>query len=313
MTTETDRTEKLERLIEKYEGLKKDLIPTEEELKAEIQKVKQKIIDRSRARVSFTGDPLKDLSIFTFGSEYKDNYNQLLQLKDILKKAEGEFLLIHDTSFNLMINVMKESDRCYIPFRVAALGIIDKDPLDVGYEHDITGDKYYIKLRFREGSYIRELEVKELPTLDKWLKVLPTFRGKGGGYTETTEPLKLILPEKDYHASEEYIRHVYVDYQEPQELSEQVKQDKKSKKPYWRITPNRFDVAEIEIGTGSEIEIYEEQEFPKKIYKDFALYIGNGPVMKRTGIELKESSTLQDIYSLLNSGTDKAENKTLIF
>ncbi len=313
MTTETERTEKLEELIEKYEILKQEVIPTEKELKAEILAVKKKIIDRVRARVSFTGDPLKDLSIFTFGGEYKDNYNQLLHLRDILKNAEGEFMLIHDTSHNLMINVMKEADRCYIPFRVAALGIIDSNPLDVGYEYDITGDKYYLKLRFRDGAYIRELEVKELPKLDKWLKVLPTFRGKSGGFTETPEPLKLVLPEKDYHASEEYIRHIYVGYQKPEDSSEKVKLDRKTKKPYWRVAPDRFDAGRIKIDAEPVVEIFEEQEFPKKVYKVFALYIGNEQVMKRAGLGLKGSSTLQEIYSLLNSGIDKAQNKTLIF
>ncbi len=313
MMPEIDRTVKLQELIEKYESIKQDLIPTEKELKAELTGVKQKIIDRARARLSFTGDPLMDLSIFKFGTEYQENYDQLLALKDLLENAEGEFILIHDTSYNLMINVMKETDRCYIPFRVAALGIIDSNPLDVGYEYDITGDKYYLKLRFRDGTYIRELEVKELPTLDKWLKVLPTFRGKGGGYTETAEPLKLVMPTKDYQASEDYIRQMYINHQRAKESPETAEQDKKSKKPYWRIAPDRFDTDKISIGDAPVVEIFEDQEFPKKHYKVFGLYIGNKQVMEKAGLKLEKSSTLREIYDALNSSRVQSHAKTLIF
>jgi hypothetical protein len=308
-----NRTSKLEKLLEKIEHLKQDLIPTEQKLNAELLRVKQQIIDRARARTSYTGDPLKDLSIFKFGKEFKENYSKLLKIRDKLKNAEGEFILIHDTSYNLMINVMKEADRCYIPFRVAALGIIGSNALDVGYEHDITGDKYYLKLRFRDGAYIRELEVKELPKLDKWLKILPTFRGKGGGYTETIEPLKLVMPRKDYQASEDYIRHVYVDFQETEDYSEQGRLNEKSKKPYWRMAPDRFNTPNVKIDAGSAVEIFEEQEFPKKEYKVFALYIGNDQVIKRVGSDLKGLDTLQGIFDILNSSEGKSGKRTLIF
>ena len=89
----TNRTSKLEELIEKYEHLKKDIVPTEEKLNSELSDIRLQIIDRSRARTSFTGDPLKDLSIFKFGTEFQANYMQLVRLRDMLKRAAGQFVL----------------------------------------------------------------------------------------------------------------------------------------------------------------------------------------------------------------------------
>jgi hypothetical protein len=207
----SDETLKLEELIDKFKHLKIDLIPTEEKLNAELAKVRLQILDRARARTSFTGDPLKDLSIFKFGKEFKDNYDQIVHLREMLKNAVNEFILIHDTSYNLLINELNERDRCYIPFRVAALGIINSNPLEVGYEYDITGDKYYFKLRFQNGAYIRELDVEEGGKLDKWLNIIPTFRGRGESYTENPEPLTLVTPGEDYKSSDDYIRHLYIE------------------------------------------------------------------------------------------------------
>jgi hypothetical protein len=299
------RTLKLEDLIEKFEHLKKDLIPTEEKLNAELAKVRLQILDRARARSSFTGDPLKDLSIFKFGKDFRKNYDQLLDLKDMLKNAEGEFIIIHDTTYNLLINELNETDRCYIPFHVAALGIIDSNPLEVGYEYDIAGDKYYLKLRFQNGAYIRELEVKEEGKLDKWLNILPTFRGRGETYTEKTEPLMLFKAMEDYKSSEDYIRHIYTEGE--------WETKPKPKKPYWRIAPDKFDISKVKIGSDSVIEIFEKQEFPSKEYIAFALYIGDEEVMKRLNLDLKELDTLQKIYDTLNSSRGKPEAKSLIF
>lgn len=308
-----DRTLKLEELIEKFEALKKDLAPAEEKLNEELKKIKQQIIDRARARTSFTGDQIKDLCIFKFGREFRENFEQLVALNNILKKHTGEFILIHDTSYNLLINVLKETDRCYIPFRVAALGIIDEKPLDTGYEHDITGDRYYLKLRFKDGAYIRELEIKEHGKLDKWLNVLPTFRGREERYTEVSEPIKLIMPARDYQSSEDYIRKIYTDYQEPNDLPEKEQLKTEPKKPYWKIAPDRFEVSMTKITPGNVVEVYEEQEFPKKMHKVFALYIGNQEVAGRTGLDLARLSTVRRLYDALTSSKAPSESTGLIF
>ncbi len=308
-----DRTLKLEELIEKFEALKKDLAPAEEKLNEELKRIKQQVIDRARARTSFTGDQLKDLCIFKFGREFKENFEQLVALNNSLKKHTGEFILIHDTSYNLLINVLKETDRCYIPFRVAALGIIDEKPLDTGYEHDITGDRYYLKLRFKDGAYIRKLELKEHGKLDKWLNVLPTFRGREERYTEVSEPLKLIMPASDYQSSEDYIRKIYADYQEPEDQPEKERLKTEAKKPYWKIAPDRFEVSMTKITPGTVVEIYEEQEFPKKIHKVFALYIGNQEVSSRTGLDLAKLNTVRKIYDSLNTSRETDQKSPLIF
>jgi hypothetical protein len=307
--TETDKTTKLEELIERFDHLRKDLIPTEEKLDAELAKVRLQILDFARARTSFTGDQLKDLSIFEFGKEFKENYDQLLRLKDILKKCKAQFILVHDTSYNLLINELDETDRCYIPFRVAALGFVDSDPLEVGYEADIAGDQYYLKLRFQDGAYIRELEVKEQGKLDKWLSIIPTFRGRGEAYTEETEQLKLVESLRDYKSSEDYIRHIYTDVYT--ETEREIKP--KPKKPYWRIAPDKFDVSKVEIGSDNSIEIFERKEFPEKEYKAFALYIGNDAVEKRLYLDLKELNNLQKIYGKLNASRGRPGGKSLIF
>jgi hypothetical protein len=301
----SDQTLKLEELIDKYEHLKKELIPTEEELNAELAKIRLQILDRARARTSFTGDPLKDLSIFKFGNKFKDNYDQLVRLRGMLKKAANEFIIIHDTSYNLLINELNERDRCYIPFRVAALGIIDSNPLEVGYEYDIAGDKYYLKLRFQNGAYIRELDVKEEDKLDKWLNIIPTFRGRGGSYTEKTEVLTFVTPGEDYKSSDDYIRNLYIEGESEEKP--------KPKKPYWRIAPNTFDTNTVKIGAEPVIEIIEKQEFPEKENKVFALYIGNEVVMIRSGLDLKELNTLQKIYDKMNSARGKPSALSLIF
>lgn len=302
-----DQTLKLEELIDKFEHLKKDLIPTEEELNAELAKVRLQILDRARARTSFTGDPLKDLSIFKFGKDFKNNYRQLVHVREMLKNAANEFILIHDTSYNLLVNELNERDRCYIPFRVAALGIIDSNPLEVGYEHDISGDKYYLKLRFQNGAYIRELDVKEEGKLDKWLNIIPTFRGREESYTETTEPLILVTPEEDYKSSDDYVRHLYM------EGEWEAKPKPKPKKPYWRIAPNTFDTTALKIGPEPVIEVIEKQEFPEREYKVFALYIGNQEIMVRLGLDLKELNTLQKIYDKLQYTRGKPGARSLIF
>lgn len=298
----SERTLKLEELIEKYDHLKKDLMPVEKKLNAELSRIRLQVLDRARARTSFTGDPLKDLSIFKFGKEFSENYAQLLNLKNILKNAEGEFILIHDTSFNLLVNELNETDRCYIPFRVAALGVIDSNPLETGYEYDTAGDKYYFKLRFKDGSYIRELEIRDQGKADKWLSILPSFRGRKESYTEETEKLKLVRQTKDYQSSDDYIRHMYTEGEWETE----------SKKPYWRIAPDRFDMSKIKIGSAPAIEIFDAQEFPSKEYKAFALYIGNEEVTKRLKLDLKDLNTLQKVYDMLDSAQEDGW-KSLIF
>jgi hypothetical protein len=298
----SERTLKLEELIEKYAHLRKDLIPVEEMLNAELSKIRLQILERARARTSFTGDPLKDLSIFKFGKGFSENYEQLVNLKNLLINFAGEFILIHDTSFNLLVNELNETDRCYIPFRVAALGIIDSNPLDVGYEHDLAGDKYYLKLRFKNGDYIRELEIREQGKADKWLNIIPTFRGRGEVYTEQTESLKLVLQTEDDKSSDDYIRHMYTD----------GKWEKKIKKPYWRVAPDKFNINETKITSEPVIEIFEKQAFPLKAHKTFALYIGNEEVTKRLKLDLKDMDTLQKIYDMLNAAK-KDRWKSLIF
>ncbi|MEN8262230.1 MAG: hypothetical protein ABFR82_02085 [Nitrospirota bacterium] len=298
----SERTLKLEELIEKYDHLKKDLKPVEEKLNAELSRIRLQVLDRARARTSFTGDPLKDLSIFKFGKEFSENYAQLLNLKNILKNAEGQFILIHDTSFNLLVNELNETDRCYIPFRVAALGVIDSNPLETGYEYDTAGDKYYFKLRFKDGSYIRELEIRDQGKADKWLSMLPSFRGRKESYTEKTEKLKLVQQTKDYQSSDDYIRHIYAEGE----------WETKPKKPYWRIAPDMFDVSKSQISSAHAIEIFEEQEFPSKDYKSFALYIGNEEVTKKLKLDLKDLNTLEKIYNMLD-GAQEDGWKSLIF
>ncbi len=158
-------------------------------------------------------------------------------------------------------------------------------------------------MRFQAGAYVRELEVKEHAKLDKWLNILPTFRGRGPGYTEKGERLKLVLPATDYQHSEDYIRNVYIDGEFK----------KKSKKPYWRIAPDKFDISSVKIGPGPVVEIFEKQEFPQKEFKVFALYIGNAEVMTRLDLNLRELDTIQKIYDTLNSSGGKSADKTLIF
>ena len=68
-----------------------------------------------------------------------------------------------------------------------------------------------MKLRFKNGAYIRELEIKEQGKAAKWLNIIPTFRGRREVYTEKTEPLKLVLQPEDYRSSEDYIRHMYTE------------------------------------------------------------------------------------------------------
>jgi hypothetical protein len=305
----SERTIKLEELIHKYEDLKKDLTPVEEELDRELTAVRLQVLDRARARTSFTGDRLKDLCIFKFGREFEKNYRQLLRLRDLLKSREGEFILIHDTAYNLLINELDETDRCYIPFRVAALGMIDSNPLETGYEYEIAGDKYYLKLRFKNGAYIRELEVREPGKLDKWISVLPVFRGRGEDYTEKTEQVTLVKPLEDYESSEEYIRHLYTDVYT--ESDRDVKP--KPKKPYWRIAPDKFDTSKVRIGSMPAVEVFETLGFPAKEHKVFAFYIGNEEVRGRLHLDVQKRDNLESIYEMLNTSQGKTGGNSLIF
>jgi hypothetical protein len=53
------------------------------------------------------------------------------------------------------------------------------------------------------------------------------------------------------------------------------------------------------------VEIFEEQEFPKKKYKVFALYIGDEEVYKRLGFNLDKLKNLSNIYDVLNNDREK--------
>ncbi len=187
---------------------------------------------------------------------------------------------------------------------MAALGIIDSNPLDVGYEYDIAGDKYYLKLRFKDGAYIRELEEQEHGKLDKWLDIIPTFGRRGDAYTEKAEPLKLVEAMQDYKSIDDYIRHLYI---EGEWETKPVQ-----KKPYWRIAPDKFDISKVKIGSANVIDIYLKQGFPSKEYKIFALYIGNEEVMMRLGMDLKKLDTIEKVYDELVFERKKGGYKSLI-
>lgn len=305
--SELTRTKKLDELIEDVKNIEQriqDLYPARKRRHDELVKVTQHILERSRSNISYTGDWLKDLSIFHFGVNYKENYIQLLNLKNILKNFENQFVLIHDTSSETLVSALNERDKWFISFRVAALGIIESgdNPLDVGFEE---GRKYYLKLRFKDQSYIRELEVKEEGKIDKLLRFVPTYRGRGSGYTEKSEPLKLVVPGKSNKSSEEYIRKLYTGdevYLRQQDIDVS---EKKTKKPYWRIDPDRFDVSKVKLSFEPFVEIFEEQEFPKKNYKVFALYIGNEEVSRRVDFNLDRLNDLRYIYDALNHNRGK--------
>ncbi len=294
-----DQITKLGELIDKYELLKKDFIPTEKNLEDELYRARLQILERARARTSYTGDLVKDLCIIKFGNKFRENYAQLERLRDLLKKFTGEYVLVHDTGYNLLVNELDEKDRCYIPFRIAALGIIDENPLEAGYECDITGDRFYLKLRFKDGKYIREMAVKEHGKLDKWLNVIPTFRGRGESYTEKSEPLTLVDPLDVRKSADDYIRHLYTEGE----------WESHPKKPYWRIAPDKFSADKVTIGSDPVVEIVEKQEFPEKIHKTFALYIGTAEVMMKLGVDVKALNTIQSVYENLRTN----RGKSLIF
>ena len=131
---------------------------------------------------------------------------------------------------------------------------------------------------------------------------MPAFRGRGEVYAEQAESLKLVLQTEDYKSSDDYVRHMYTDSE----------REKKQKKPYWRIAPDKFNASEIKIVSDPAIEIFEKQDFPVKENKTFALYIGNEEVTKRLKLDLKDLDTLQKIYNMLNSAK-KDRWKSLIF
>jgi hypothetical protein len=305
--SEQTRIKKLDELIEDVKNIERqiqDLDPARKRRNDELVKVTQHILERARSNISYTGDWLKDLSIFHFGVNYEENYKQLLNLENILKNFENQFVLIHDTSSETLVSELNERDKWFISFRVAALGIIESgdNPLDVGFEE---GRKYYLKLRFKDQSYIRELEVKEEGKIDKLIRFVPTYRGRVSGYTEKPEPLKLVVPEKSYNSSEEYIRKLYAGDEAYLRQQYMDVPEKKSKKPYWRIDPDRFDVSKVIISSEPFVEIFEEQEFPKKTYKVFALYIGNEEISKRLGFNLDRLNDLRYIYDVLNHDRGK--------
>jgi hypothetical protein len=305
--SEQTRTNKLDELIEDVNNIERsiqDLNPARQRRNDELVKVTQCILERARSNTSYTGDWLKDLSVFHFGVNYKENYKQLINLKNVLNKFKNQFVLIHDTSSETLVSALNEKDKWFISFRVAALGIIEnrENPLDVGFEE---GCKYYLKMRFKDQSYIRELEVKEEGKIDKLLRFIPTYRGRGLGYTEKSEPLKLVIPEQSNKLSEECIRKLYADDEEYLRLQYMDVPVKKAKKSYWRIDPDRFDVSKVKISSEPFVEIFEEQEFPKKKYKVFALYIGDEEVYKRLGFNLDKLKNLSNIYDVLNNDREK--------
>ena len=103
-----------------------------------------------------TGDELLDLSIVTFGKDFRDLHQKLGNLREILNQRNGEYITIIQRETDIVKCIDREHIGEYnynpIHFQVRGIGVLANNPLTVGRVKD--NGYYFLKINFKDGEYI---------------------------------------------------------------------------------------------------------------------------------------------------------------
>ncbi len=284
---------------EEFHILEKSVRPKRLGVEVALEVMREEIIEKARASASLSDDPLEDLSIIEAGIDYESYYEKLKQIRRKLVNARGKYVLIQDTSFQLFLNVAHPGHKCHSPFPVAAIGKIAKEPLKVGFEEGTSGSHFYLKLMFEKGAYIRECRANDQEDdklLSKVLRLIPSQQGTRV-YRKKMKPLLYVRSDEDFERSYENIQYHYLN----------KKSGVQSRKPYWKIAPNKFKSHNLEVGKKQSIKVIDYNGNTQ-----FAMYIGNREVSRRLGIDIKTLDSLDNVYASLDSSNGNGNAGSLI-
>lgn len=282
-----------------FHVLEKSLMPKRLAVEEDLEIITEDIIGKARCGSSFSPDRLEDLSIVEAGIHYLEYYEKLLQLRAKLEKARGEYVLIHDIGYQLFLNLAYPGHKVHSPFKIAAIGKIGNEPLQVGFEEETDESHFYLKLMFEAGAYIRECEVdddEDKRLFSKVMRLIPSHESTRV-YRKKIEPLRYVKSQEDYEKSYSNIQYYYLNGKGPVQ----------SKKPYWKIAPGKFKSHNIIIDSRPFVEVRDHKD-----NMQLAIYIGNEEVMKRTGINPDTTDTLDTLYETLNNSKREQKGKSLI-
>ncbi len=282
-----------------FQILEKSLMPKRLAVEEDLEIITEEIIDKTRCGSCLSHDQLEDLSIIETGIHYQEYYDKLLKLREKLESARGEYLLIQDIGYQLFLNVAYPGHKIHSPFKIAAIGKIGNDPLQVGFEEETDESHFYLKLMFEKGAYIRECEIddkEDKKLFSKVLRLIPSQQGTRV-YRERVKPLLYVKSQDDFEKSYRNIQYHYLNEEGPAQ----------SKKPYWKTAPGRFKSHNVVIDNRPLIEVRDHKDSVQ-----FAMHIGTEEVMKRVGIDLNMADTLDRLYEILNHSKIEQNGKTLI-
>ena len=282
-----------------YHVLEKSLTPKRRAVEEDLEIITEEIISRSRCGSCFSHDRLEDLSIVEAGIYYQEYYEKLLHLRSKLEKARGEYVLIHDIGYQMFLNLAYPGHKMHSPFKIAAIGKIASDPLQVGFEEETDESHFYLKLMFEAGAYVRECEVddeEDKRLFSKVFRLIPSHEGTRV-YRKKVEPLRYVKSQEDYEKSYRNIRNLYLNGQG----------SNGSKKPYWKIAPGRFKSQHVVVDNSPFVEVRDHKDNIQ-----LAIHIGNEEIMKRTGINLDKHDTLDKLFKKLTSSKKDQTEKSLI-
>ncbi len=279
--------------------LEKTLMPKRLAIEENLEIITEEIIDKTRCGSCLSHDQLEDLSIIETGIHYQEYYEKLLQLREKLENARGEYMLIQDIGYQLFLNVAYPGHKIHSPFKIAAIGKIGSEPLQVGFEEETDESHFYLKLMFGKGAYIRECEIddkEDEKLFSKVLRLIPSQQGTRV-YRERVKPLLYVKSQEDFEKSYKNIQHHYLNEEGPVQ----------SKKPYWKTASGKFKSHNVVIDSRPFIEVRDHKDNVQ-----FAMYIGTEEVMKRVGIAPGMADTLDRLHGILNDSKGEQKRKTLI-
>lgn len=290
-----DFTNELKEFIE----LENSLMPRRRAIEETLEKTKGKILDSARTDSCLSNCRLKDLSIIEAGIYYQEYYDKLVKIRKKLENARGEFVLVQDTDYELLLDLEHPGHKYHEPFSIGALGIIGYKPFQVGFEEKTDESHFYLKLLFQEGAYIRECKFNDEKTnklFSKFQRLIPSQQGTRVYRKKVTE-FQYVQSDADFERSYENIQNHYLNRTGSQ----------KTRKPYWKIAPGKFKSHSVAVDKTPVIEVPDH-----KGNIGFAMYIGNEEVSKRLELDVSMVNSLEFLYELFLSQRKNGENRSLI-
>jgi len=279
--------------------LEKSLMPRREAIEDTLEKTRGKIIEKARTDLCLSDCRLEDLSIMEAGLYYQQYYEKLVKIRNKLRKARGQFVLIQDTSYQLFLDPEHPGHKHHEPFPIAAIGKIGDDPFKVGFEEETEESHFYLKLMFENGAYIRECKINSQNNsklFSKFQRLIPSQQGTRV-YRKKVKELQYVLSDVDFERSYENILNHYLNRPGSQ----------KSRKPYWKIASGKFKSHNVVVDRHPVIHVPDHNDSI-----EFSMYIGNKEVARRLGIDVSGINSIDILYEILQASKSNGSKKSLI-